>query len=79
MLTTLKAKKAVIVKRTIIGAGALTYQIKLTFDTRQAAPYTVSVTACTLLGQTSISHQSFTELSPAKLVFQHYFANLTHK
>ncbi|AVK61010.1 hypothetical protein C5Z25_04205 [Lactobacillus sp. CBA3605] len=79
MLTTLKAKKELIVKRTINGAGALTYQIKLTCDARRPSPYNVSVTAFTLLGRAIISHQSFTELSTAKLVFQHYFTNLTHK
>jgi len=79
MLTLEKRHHGVIISQTIVINDEVEYQLDLTSKRWSKYPFTVKITALTLVGHTIISVAHFSDLAAAQSAYDAYFTDLAQK
>lgn len=69
----------VIISQTIVISDEVEYQLDLTSKRLSKYPFTVKITALTLVGHTIIAVSHFDHLAAAQTAYEAYFADLAQK
>lgn len=79
MLTLEKGHHGVIISQTVVISDEVEYQLDLTSKRWSKYPFTVKITALTLVGHTVITVAHFADLAQAQSAYEAYFTDLAQK